>query len=508
MLLAGLAASLVPAAVGRPQATAQQAACGPGEGLTTVDAANVLDMIRNGEPVLLDKTCVTGDLSLSSKNVAAPLVITNSTITGQFQASFVVFESAVDFTGTKFTHAPQLAGSIFQGDAIFADAAFRTAVPVGAGSTDENISLERVTFQQKADLRRVSFFAPTSFADASFKSLALFQDADFERDTDFSGAAFSDAAIFVRAQFKGRAGFYRTTASGDLSMESAQVTAVTDLRESVVAKKLSLNSAIIRGRLFLDDLSAETLDLRSAQFSGNPSLSMNEVTVGSLLMPLDAINYVDADEANVEQISVLTAIERTYRDKGDLDTANAASYRQHEIEDNNRVGTSKALHLFFGRLIGGYAVRPGHPLAAALVLVAIGALVRLIDDRRYGVRRLHAALRPARKRPEGAAAEKKHQEARAPASSAQNDKRRHSKADWPWPARAADAFVRAAKVPLFPKPGELLRDEDHDRIGAYFVAGALLTEYMAQKALNVVFLVAIGNAIPGAKDFIDAIFPS
>lgn len=480
-----------------PARAAQQGACDSRDDLTVVQGSTINETILAEKPVLLDKVCVMGDVSLTG-SVSEALVITNSTFAGKVRASRVMFASQVDFTKSAFAEAPEFSGSTFQGDAVFVVGQFATQ-PATEGVA--SINFDRATFEDIADFRGAKFFGEASFATATFKMPALFQDAEFHGDTNFSETTFGDAAVFVRTEFNGRCNFYRSSAAGDVRLDSAQMETVTDFREAAVASALSMNSAFIQGQVFFDHVAAGSLDLRDAEIADQTSISMAKFTLGDLFMDPKMIEFVDDDEENVEQIAALKAIEKTYRDDSELGTANNAAYRWQEITDNNRSQPSRAFHVVAWRWIAGYTVRPLNPFLVTLALVFAGTLARILDDKKYGVWRLHGGLAKRRFEEQPNAS---HEERRVEPGK----KKRPTKDTWPWPARAADAFVRAAKVPVFPKPGELLREEDKNRTGAYLVAGMLLIEYLAHKTLNVLLLFAIANAIPRAKDFIDVIVPT
>ena len=443
--------------------------------------------------MLLDCIQLTGDLRLSPiRTVSPPIVITNSEIEGCVEGRLLLFQSAVDFTGTTFLRPPDFSGSTFSEDAIFSGV--HLAKDGGTCEPSEpnaGIEMQRVTFQKMADFRKSTFYVAASFEDASFSGRTLFQSAQFDEVGTFRGTRFNEAT-FVGTTFFGLADFSSVSVGGSLHAESATFLQGAELTDVVLGGQLSFATSIIEDRFVLVRVVADSIDLRS--LAGGGELRLIEPRVNALYMEPRASRLIDDVRGDHgEQILALKLIEETYRKEDDLATANEAAYLRNEIETANTSQPERAFRTVVFQWAAGYLVRPLHPLFAAAFVVLFGMAARLLGDPKYGLRNVAPALR-----------KRFSTEARA-GSSAVGESPDN---EWPWQARAADAFVSAAQVPVSLKPAELLSDDDRRRFAPYLVAGLLLLEFVVQKFLNVAFLLAIANAIPGAKEFVDAILPT
>ena len=179
------------------------------------------------------------------------------------------------------------------------------------------------------------------------------------------------------------------------------------------------------------------------------------------------------------QRAALRQIEATERKDGNSEKANNAEYLLLRSDGQRKSGLAWFLDYFFYRGAAGYLVRPLHPLVALLLVILIGWIVRLIyrDTRAghigqelTGARR--ATVRLGRAWPSG------------------------------WkrsPTRLAAAFR--------PKPNIKVPDEDHEKPIAYVIAGLLLLEYVASKALILVFFLCLANYNQTLRELIQGVLP-
>ena len=237
--------------------------------LHAVDAASILESLRNGQPVDLTGVIVRGDVDfgrLSAQTVEGgnrigsdqpeqagtqevrlvrgALTIRESVVLGAVRhrssTGTLQFEAPVDFHGTtfkdgvdlsrsQFQEPVELAAAVFQKEAYFVQgrfmqglgcqgtkfgphtrfhrSLFRGAVDCTGALFDGMAEWLEVTFEQPAVFERVRFGSGTGFSGSRFMQQAAFPDAIFSRDTFFTFSVFEAAAVFAGGQFLGSVDF-------------------------------------------------------------------------------------------------------------------------------------------------------------------------------------------------------------------------------------------------------------------------------------------------------------
>jgi uncharacterized protein YjbI with pentapeptide repeats len=198
-----------------------------------VPASEILERIRNGEPVEYDNdnVVVEGDLDLSmvdlptqqvertkyeievlelsetAKVVASAIRITNCKINGSVIFSNCILQKRVDFKGTQFTGSASFTGTEFEGDTIFGSVQFEGPADFNATKFAEGYFSSDFSGAQfygcDSYFIGAHFGGNARFNDAEFLGETLFMDAQFEGPADFSGAEFEGNAYFWGAQFTG-----------------------------------------------------------------------------------------------------------------------------------------------------------------------------------------------------------------------------------------------------------------------------------------------------------------
>jgi hypothetical protein len=449
-----VAAALAFAPDGGSSVSAQ--ACAGGDVLS---GTQVADVLRSQAKVLCDDVTVEGDIDIAALDtITGPVILTNSRIDSSFMAPFVTFEGPVDFSGTNFGGAVDVRGSLFQGDSRWADATL---------SGDFNASGAR--FSRALDFGDAKALSTASFQRATFEDVAFLERAEFNGEAHFERASFSASARFSRAAFSADARFDDTTVAEDADFSLGRFSGTAFFRRISVGGTLDFFEVEFTSDAILDGVSADALNLSSSRFGR--LLAMNGSALNSLRMDLDDIERLPADP---QRIDVLHQIEKTARDRGSTEVANDASFRRQTIINDQRRPLYRAVVYVFGEQIGGYLVRPLRPVRAMLLVAAIGVIARLEAARRHEQRQRRSSSRGKRM------------------------------------LRGSTAFFQsvgaAVSVAIVPKPPKIsLEPDQHEDLATLVPAGARWAEYLAQKALNAVFVIAIGNTIPGAKDVIDSI---
>jgi uncharacterized protein YjbI with pentapeptide repeats len=440
----------------------------------------LVKMLGSQQQVLVDCAQVKGEIDLRGLGATrGSFVLTNSIIEGALIAPSTIFKGTVDFTNSTFsgkTNYPNfvdLHGSIFEGDVVWSQAEF--------GARSENpsgVDFRGVRFRGITDLRGALFNVPVQFQNATFEGRTSFQQTQFQETSDFTGAAFEDSISFVHSIFRDLTNFEGVNVAKDVDFTGARFNAVVIFRTLSVMGHLSIRRAYFEGKVILDMASVGDLQLEENDFVAGVQLSMAEIEADSLEMDLKDIDKIDND---LEKRAALEAVERTARNKGSIAIANDALFRRRVLENNERDQPLQILNRIFNEGVAGYAVRPLRPLFSVLVVVLFGWLVRLAGE--FLTRRVDGKGTTLRF----------------------NEEKMTRRLD-EWLAVSLGALGASLHAALSPKLNISVQPEQRGNLGAHVVATAQLVEWVSQKVLIGLFLIAIANAVPAAKEFISSIF--
>jgi hypothetical protein len=419
------------AGFGLTWATAAVAAAAPGDG--TVPAATLIQQIADGKPIEYDGVTVVGDVDLSSVDTAARIVrCTDCTFTGSIRASNAIFNRVVDLSGADIRGDARFDGAIFRdaflmsrtvdraarihgrtsftlaafhGPATFdairmdGDADFRVSQFLGYASFANanalgTISFDSSLFEGRAMFGGTSvpdedddlpagvgcptpihgtFVGPSSFVSVAFAGKLDARGRCFAGDASFAGATFA-AVDFDLARFGGSARFDDVGIEGPASFRAVRVDGALWFRNAALHGPTDFDSATFVGRTDLhgtvasDSLSLEDVTIKS-------TIGLDQVHAASFRMQLGRLKSLQSKPI---QKQVLTMVEATAREQGDLATANDAAFERSSMETDDKQG-SEWMAGMLAREVGGYFVRPLYPLRAILALFLLGTLIRFAD---------------------------------------------------------------------------------------------------------------------------------
>jgi hypothetical protein len=277
---------------------------------------------------------------------------------------------------------------------------------------------------------------------------------DFRIATFNSDALFSEASISGTLNLSG-ASFFPEPAEGDALADPRACTCILKFEDASVGSLLMTDATLHRG----------AIGTTGARFQ-------------ALTMARDLVNDIEGIE---DQVGALQSIEDTARADGDTGLANEASFDGDVLKHSDDSFFWKWIFWWpFGEQIGGYLVKPLRPLRAMLILAGLAALLRIVTkviDRRRAIK----------------------------SSSAEKANFR-----W-WFGATASAVGQALGIAVNPKPPSgalgIEKIEDIEKSDPQHVLGAvgLWAEWGAQKGLNAVLVIALGNAVPGFKEVVDSI---
>jgi uncharacterized protein YjbI with pentapeptide repeats len=176
-----------------------------------VDAGEILEKVKAGQPVEYDHVIIKGDLDLSwkrlNKNITSPIRINDSIFDGRINFNDAILEMPVDLSGSNFSKNANFRRTIFLGYAIFRETTFSSNVYIGWASFRGGVVFEGATFSGYAEFEGATFSVFANFKEATFSGYANFLGTTFSSYTEFKVASFSGIADFCGANFSGDTGF-------------------------------------------------------------------------------------------------------------------------------------------------------------------------------------------------------------------------------------------------------------------------------------------------------------
>ena len=364
--------------------------------LRAVSAQRVQRSVAAGEPVFL--TCVRIDngldLTQKTRTVTGPVVVRNSCIVGPIHAESTTFQSIVDFSGTtidgpvgfyssEFDRVAAFDGTQLQRRATFAVASFNGAATFYTANFARGAAFTYASFVRGANFSGAQFWSSADFAGTNFGQQSRFSLTDFYRDASFKSARFGDGSDFTGTQFRAPANFEQAAAQGTLAFHSAHFGGSNGLGADfshVLFGGLAdfSDAGHIAGSAVFDAANLASLDLKGATVDslGTPEridkLRIEPETVAAL--PI--IGSVEQREADYRML------EDAARNADDLPAANEAKVLRRNLERSGEIPVERQLDYAFYWGVGGYFVRPWHPVAALVLLFLVGLVIRGIANRR------------------------------------------------------------------------------------------------------------------------------
>lgn len=528
LLVAGAATSLAGTAPAAAQVT------------TTLTAAEVRELIATAPRVDLFDVTIVGDLDLTSiGTVKVPLRCTRCRIEGSVLAPDVTFARQVDLDEVTVTGRVDLRGAVFAGPLLARSEGdlgeVRGLADFSFATFGDGAAFDGIHFGYVANFTGTRFASGASFIGATFESDARFDQATFGGFTSFSGLRRGPAGD-QRGTFKGPATFRNARFAAVVDMTGGHYLDVLDLRGATFGEGLGLLGTTVGKGLLARGVAFSTLDARTLRAEAGDidfkeakgralQLSGASVDTGSIVLTYAAVTDSVSLErirmrgtcpkpANAEpgipvppgcilleqlvtaqlqmdlslvprvfgeapQRNTLRAIEATERKDGNSDKANSAEYLLLRSEGQRKSGLAYLFDLVFYRGAAGYLVRPLHPLVTLLLVILVGWIVRLIyRDNRTG--HMATDLKGARRATVRLGARV---------------------------AKWLEALTAALAAAFRPKPNITVAEEDRETPIAYVIAGLLLLEYVASKALILVFFLCLANYNQTLRELIQGVLP-
>ena len=465
-----------------------------------ITGAAVAQLAASGKDLDLDGFVVEGDVDLLPvRSVGRPFRCRECRFTGALRARDVVFERSVDLSKAVVERELDMAGALFKdpvslaainlmGPSSFHSAVFIQRVSfadaefVGPAEFDHAmlsagasfVGGERSSFRGGASFRfaewggesdfgKRNFYGPVNFQEAVFGGRVSFTLAVFNDEAHFDGCALRAGGAFRAVQFSAMASFQWCRAAGPVDFEAAEFYGEANFHGLTTPSLLSLSGVrlVKEGELILD-----------------------EISLGDLTMDVRLVDGVRGPDV---QETLLAKMESSSQRRGDLIAANEARYRLLSLRSTSTRGVGRFFDRVLYRGLGGYLVRPLHPLASFAVVLLIGGVVRA-GASFWSAPVGWLALRTG----PGAVPLKLRTASRQLILGAQKIALAILQA---FAGAFGSAFRRKPEISL----------DDSERIWSYVVAGLRWLEYLGYKLLLAVFVLTLGNSNTTIRQLFDAI---
>jgi uncharacterized protein YjbI with pentapeptide repeats len=358
---------------------------------------------RFGGSLLAVGARVSGKLDLTGSEIGGDVDLRDARLAGDFLALRATLNGLMDLRGATLQGA-ELSRTRFQapllaGDDISSPTTFGGPADFALADFSSRVTFENAVFKS-ANFRFATFAADAIFANAHAVD-ATFARAIFRGASDFSGCSFDRAATFQGADFEGPADFSLASFGGDVSFdqsrlaqgatfvaaaftEPAQATGKeanpgqptpVDLSHFASRSDLDFSFAEFdRPLIFTNVLVAGTLSFSNAIFAVSKGVSFDRVSAQNLEMSVG--DTLRAVRSPTQRQAVLSEIEASAKEHGNLGLANDALYARQELKSDRYWLPWRVLDFAFYRWIAGYFVRPLRPLAWLLILALVASVLR------------------------------------------------------------------------------------------------------------------------------------
>jgi uncharacterized protein YjbI with pentapeptide repeats len=513
----------------------------------TIQAVEVAARLAAGDAYEATGVTITGSLDLTAiDTVSRVFRCVGCTIDGAVRASNVIFERAVDFSGTTIAGSIDAAGAEFRDSFLLRRTGDVPADVLGTAdftlaAFDGHATFDGASFHDVADFSDARFATDASFADTTFGVGSRFDSAIFESTVDFastpgdgphpacpgagdavfggpvsfeaarfdagagfrrrcfvgdaifSGASFG-AGDFTLATFGGPARFDDVSSAADLSFRGVLFAGDVFLQRAVMHGRVDFEQATISGSLEMAAANVDELSLAAVVTQG--PLYLDQLRAGRIELDIDKIPLIYGSSV---QRQVLAVIEARAREDGDLGLANEAAYRRAELETARLDGLPRLIGVANAE-IAGYLVKPLVPLLVFGYLFVVVFLIRAAGRLREALADARAQRAPARSGPAIPV-----RRSDRPQATAGTRRRRH----WALTGRrfgsaiggAAGATARAA---FRLAPPEVLTTTAEPPLSAARRLVALV-EWVSFKGVITLFLIGLANSNPTFKQIVDAV---
>jgi uncharacterized protein YjbI with pentapeptide repeats len=406
--------------------------------VAAIPAAQIVQSLRQHEPVDLDAVHVVGALDLRSIDTVTTAILCRHCTLDGLSVANVTFARTVDFTGTTIAGLVDGSGATFNGPVLFNDATFGGDLDLSdanltdlvdfSGTTfDGGLRFDAAHFRGVAQFDNVDVRGPASYVGASFGARASFSGINqpgvaarqpvtragcgpaiatgggFEQRADFRQATFAGEAdfrqvcvvgpvMFGQASFAGPLLAGQSHLSNDANFDNVRFDGGASFIGAGFGGSSSFSRATAGGRVDFEAAEFAAVPIFS-YFDSTAVMSFTDARLPSRVIfdhvtakELD-LGFGDIHRLGAAQTNALKLVEDGARARGNIALANRARYDRLAIEGSHRVGVHGLVDWLGYRVIAGYMVRPLRPLSWLVAAVVLAALVRTVWGHRKTKRR-------------------------------------------------------------------------------------------------------------------------
>ena len=258
-----------------------------------VDAAQLLQALKEGKGIDLSGVVVRGDLNLDTlpvgrlppelegvkelqgyeiRVVSGSMMIVDSVVRGTIkhrsaQGLFVV-QGPVTFRGTRFEQLVDLSRSVFLQPVTLSGAVFLKESYFVQGRFLRDVVAEKTAFGPHTRFHRSVFQGPVTFQQSRFNGMAEFLEVGFEKAVNLSRASFKLGTGFSGSRFQGLANFSEASFDSQAFFTFTLFDGDADFRQATFRSTADFSNAQFKGR---DDFSNTSFEQGSQFTSANRS---------------------------------------------------------------------------------------------------------------------------------------------------------------------------------------------------------------------------------------------
>lgn len=386
---------------------------GQNEEITEVNVSDILEQIKNGEDIHLEKVRIIGEFNLNKieletvpivrkirsimkfvvsdyefvpdykpkwievyvnesldfeedelKIVESKITIKNSIFENDVNLSKMYFKKSIDFNGTSFLGKSNFEGASFIDSVVFEKANFSS-----------DVNFEKVNFGGLANFLYTNFDGSTDFSDTNFGGNAFFplanfnyikfEKVNFDGDANFAYTNFDGNAYFRYANFSNYAFFIYAKFGGDTYFENASFK-YTYFSDANFGRDVDFKLVKFAGYS----------DFRGANFNGNADFLLanlgNNTHFGKTnFKKIDGWDYL---KDGIFDGPMYIKLIKTFRDNEQFDDADNAYYQYRQVSQAKKDGFSWVVDEIW-RISSGYGVRPGNTILFGVLIILVFTLI-------------------------------------------------------------------------------------------------------------------------------------
>jgi hypothetical protein len=218
------------------------------EPLNTIQAADILKEIQNGQPVELDHVRVVGDLILSNLSLPVDSETNLQSINSPIRINDSIIEGIVDFKGSTFGEKVNFQNTNFKNKVDFSNSELNGPIGFINAVFDNSALFTNTTFSRFAHFKGAKFNAYMSFANAKFLDIADLSESQIVGDADFTNTYFASLVSFFGSQFNAHVRFNNAKFNGNPLIWNSDYGGIVDFNYSKFNGPVYFTGANFRGK--------------------------------------------------------------------------------------------------------------------------------------------------------------------------------------------------------------------------------------------------------------------